>query len=399
MRLPFSTDSVCKAMSSSSSRTVRIVSQQEQATLSKAQKTFNKLIEKIGKQRKALAAWQTTIPLYQQKYDSEFRPLERIFNQRRRELVQVFDQAYADKSLSKTDRAKISEMICAIAAELIAENDDEALKQIYNRYSNTDFDAQAEGENKAIKYMMESMLGIDLGDELDFTSRENMFSGVGEQLKRKLVEEEQKQQADEERRSKRKKSAKASEKEARLRTEEQDVSQSIREVFRKLASALHPDREQDPVERQRKTALMQKVNVAYGNRDLLQLLELQLELEQIDQRAMNSVPEERLKHYNKVLSEQSSELQQELDMIEFPFKASFDFSRSEALSPLKVMALLQMDIREIQQDINALEQDIVSCQNIKSLKRLLKAYRMSQESFFEEDFMNGVNLDSLFKQR
>jgi hypothetical protein len=181
-------------------------------------------------------------------------------------------------------------------------------------------------------------------------------------------------------------SAKELDKEARLQAEEQDVSQSIREVFRKLASALHPDREQDPVEHQRKTALMQKVNVAYGNRDLLQLLELQLEVEQIDQNAMNAVSEDRLKHYNKVLTEQSSELQQEIDSITFGFRANADLPIGFALSPSKVMALLQTDIKGIEQHIADLKQDIAACKNIKSLKQLLKTYQAARESSFDDDF-------------
>lgn len=384
--LTFSTDTVCKAMPSSTSTTVRIVSQKEQSTLSKAQKAFNKLIDKIGKQRKLLAEWQAAFSLYQQKYDSKFRPLVLLYNQRRRELVHALDQAYDNKALSKTDRAEISDIICTIAADLIAEHGDETLKPIYNRHSNTDFDAKLEVENKAFKAVVETMLDIDLGDDFDLSSPEKMFAEVDEQIKRKLLEDEQRQQADEERRSKRKKSAKVADKEARLKAEEQNVSQSIREVFRKLASALHPDREQDPVEHQRKTALMQKVNVAYGNRDLLQLLELQLELEHIDQSAMNAVSENRLKHYNKVLAEQSSELQQEVDRIAFSFKARYDFFPGDAVSPAMVMTLFQEDIRGIQQNTAALKKDIAACQDIKSLKRLLKSYRPSRESLFEDDF-------------
>ena len=57
---------------------------------------------------------------------------------------------------------------------------------------------------------------------------------------------------------------------------------AVREIFRKLASALHPDRETDPGERARKTALMQRANVAYAANDLLGLLELQFEVDQID---------------------------------------------------------------------------------------------------------------------
>lgn len=317
----------------SSSRAIHITMQGERPVLSKAQKTFNRLIKKINGQKEQLSAWQAMIPLHQQQYASEFAPLLQRYNQHRADLVRLFDQAYEDKALSKTDRNKISHIICTVTAELLAEDDDETFKALYNKYSDTDFDMQTEQENKVIKSMMEGMLGIHLDDDVDFSSKEDLMAQVDQQMKKKFAEEEARQEALEERRSKRKKSTRESTRETRREMEQQHVSQSLREVFRKLASALHPDREPDPLERERKTALMQKVNVAYGNKDLLQLLELQLEVEQIDQSALDRIPEDRLKHYNKVLTEQSAELQQELDAVEFSFKARFGFHPDDALSP------------------------------------------------------------------
>lgn len=372
-------------MPTSTSTNVRIVSQAEKTTLSKAQKAFNKLIDKIGKQRKILAAWQTTIPLYQQRFESKYLPVLQRFNQYRRELVFALDQAYDNKALSKADRALISDFLCSIAAELIEELGDETMKPVFNRHSDIDFDALTGDENEIFKSVVENAFGIDLGDPGDFDSPEQMFDKVDALLQKKLMEEERGQQADEGRRSKRKKSAKELAREARQESEEQAVSQSIREVFRKLASALHPDREQDPAEHKRKTTLMQKVNVAYQNRDLLQLLELQLELEQIDQNAMSTVSEDRLKHYNKVLAEQSSELQQEIDMIAYPFAARAGYLPGEALSASKAMLILQSDIREMEQEILVLKKNIASCHNTISLKRMLKSYKDSLESSYDDD--------------
>jgi hypothetical protein len=371
-------------MPSLTSTTVRIVSQSEQSTLSKAQKAYNKLIDKIGKQRKKLADWQATIPLFQQKMESKYGPVSLLYTQCRRELVHALDQAYANKGLSKNDRVLISDFICSVAAEILTEQDDVELKAIYNRHSNFNFDEHTVEEREAIKSMMESTFDIDLGDVRDFSSPDQMFDEVDVLLRKKIMEEAQSQQAEEARPGKRKKSAKELAREARQETEEKAVSQSIREVFRKLASALHPDREQDPAEHKRKTTLMQKVNVAYQNRDLLQLLELQLELEQIDQNAMSAVSEDRLKHYNKVLAEQSAELQQEIDMIAFSFASSAGCLPGEAISPSKVMSLLQSDIRMLEQNIAVLKQNIASCQNTKSLKKLLKAYMSTLDPAYEE---------------
>ncbi len=385
-------------MTHSKSRIVRIVEPKGQSTLSKAQKSFNKLIKKIDAQRERLLAWQNAIPPYQQRYASEFDPLLQTFDQHRVKLVHLFDRAYSDKTLTKHDKAKIKDLICQIATELIA-NGHEELKSIYNKYSETDFDAEADEANEAIKFMMEDMLGVELGDDVDFSSPEKMFAHVDEKMRQKQVQEEQAQQEYEERRSKRKKSAKELAKEAKQQMEEQNVSQSIREVFRKLASALHPDKEQDPAERARKTGLMQRVNVAYGNKDLLQLLELQLEVEQIDQTMINSISEDRLKHYNKVLVEQSSELQHEIDEVEFSFRARFNFSPNGSLSPTKAMEYLQTDIKHIQYDIAMLEQDLASFQQIRNLKGWLKTYRIPRQSFFEDEMFGGMDLDALFKSR
>ena len=98
----------------------------------------------------------------------------------------------------------------------------------------------------------------------------------------------------------------------------------MREVFRKLVSELHPDRETDPVEYARKTEAMQRVNQAYKAGDLLALLEMQLRIEQIDPAALAGLAEERLRHYIHVLEEQSRRLRDELAEFVAPFARMVD---------------------------------------------------------------------------
>jgi len=97
----------------------------------------------------------------------------------------------------------------------------------------------------------------------------------------------------------------------------------VREIFRKLASALHPDRESDTKQREAKTVLMQKVNQACTANDLLTLLELQLRIEQIDASHIANASAQRLKHYNKVLTEQLGELRMEVERVEMGFRVDF----------------------------------------------------------------------------
>lgn len=62
----------------------------------------------------------------------------------------------------------------------------------------------------------------------------------------------------------------------------EDPSVLLRRLFRQLASALHPDREPDEQQRERKTALMAEANRAHGSGDLLALLRLQQQVLQAE---------------------------------------------------------------------------------------------------------------------
>ena len=368
----------------SESKIVRIVDAKEQSILSKAQKLFNKLIKKIDRERKLLASWQDTIPLCQQKYTSEFVPLLQTFNNLKGDLVSLLDNVYADKTFSKTDKATIDKIICSIAEELIIEEDREDLKQIYNKYSQSDFDAEIEEEKEAMKSIMGEVLGVDLEDDIDFSSPEEMMAYISEKVQQQEDQKEHTQQKYQARRKRHKKSAKALAREAKKQEEEKNVSQSLREVYLKLARELHPDREQDAQERERKTALMRRVNVAYSNKDLLGLLELQLEAEQIDEATLQTMSEERFHHYNKVLTEQSLNLQNELFEVELSFRMRFNVLQERALTPQAALHFLQHDMRCLQQDIDGIKNDLRLFQNIKNIKKWLKFYRIPQELLFKE---------------
>ncbi len=372
-------------MKNSESKIVRIVEQNNQTGLSKSQKLFNKLIKKNEEERKLLRAWQTTIPLYQKKYASEFEPQMQAFNVLRTELVHLFDQASADKIFGKNDKEKLQDIICTISAELIIDNDNDELKQIYNKHSKGDFDAESEEQGNAIKSAMEELLGVKLGDEFDLRSPEKMMEHMDEKMREKFEQQEQIEQGRRERQSKRKKSAKTIAKEAKQQEETQNIRQSIQEVYRKLARALHPDREQDPVERDRKTALMQRVNVAYHAKDLLQLLELQLEVEQIDQATINSMTGERLKYYNKILKTQYVELQHEVSAVSISFALRFNIDPEVLSSPIGVLRDLESEIKKIQQQTTLLRKDLDSFkEDVKNIKNYLKSYPDPVSALFEE---------------
>ncbi len=358
---------------------INISGGKNQPHLSKAQLTFNKLIKQIEQARATLADWEAFQAPYQKKFSTQLQPLLKDAEDLQIKIVYALDQASARSGFSKRERTDIADLITDMAQGVLMNRDDEALKAIFNKHSNISFDeVEAEGQAEA-KSILKDMFGMDVGDEVDLRSPESV-------LEHAQAQREAARQAQEEREARRKKSPKQLAKEAQQETDAQQLRQSIREIYRKLASALHPDREPDPLERERKTALMQRVNQAYDKNNLLQLLELQLELEQIDQAAINNVSEERLRHYNQILREQFQELRHEIMRVECTFMDQAQLAPFDTITPKTVMKALITEIAAAQRDIRQLKKDLLAFEAVHTLKAWIRSSRMQSQRDARYDF-------------
>ncbi len=322
-----------------SNRIIHIHDDTEKSVSSKAQQKFNALRKKIEAQKTVLQEWHDAIPKYQHRVHDEYQPLWDSYNAHRIKLVHLLDEAYGDKSFKKTDKAKIKDILTTVTMELISQHGKDELKELYNRYSDTDFDAEYPEQDDFIA-------------EIFYDD------------------------APEERRNHRKKSAKQLEIVAQEKEDAQNMSKSIQAVFRQLVAVLHPDREPDEEERNRKTKLMQRANTAYAKKDLLQLLALQLEIEQINQTQLNTIAENRLRHFNKILQTQLDELNQEIVLVESPFREHLNIPSHLPLSMKQVLKALQDDMNAMKFSITKLKRDIKDLQKPANLKMMLKAYRL-----------------------
>jgi hypothetical protein len=349
---------------------VAIAPELENNELSKAQKTFNQLIKQIEKRRATLMEWEAVAPRVQQRVIEELLPLANTLDNTLTKFVQALDHAHGQKGLTKAERNMLSEIIAEVAGNLAEKLDDEALKAIYNRHADSDFDLEQAAEVDMLKQATEDAFGIDLGDDVE--SLDDLIERTQNQFEQRRLEEEAREQARKERQATRKKNKKATEEKARMAREQTTLS--LREVYRKLASSLHPDRETDLAERERKTALMQQVNQAYEKNDLLKLLELQLELEHIDQAAINNISEGRLQQYNKILKEQIGELDSELAHVQERFCAQFGLDPFAPLTPRTAERSLSTEIAGIKSHIRLVEVDTLLCHDLKKLKANVKRW-------------------------
>lgn len=349
--------------------------------LSKDQKAFNSLIKKIEAKRARLAEWDAAIPLFKQKYVSDILPLEEQERDLQVRLAQALDLAHGRKGLTKGEKRKLGVLIVELAEAVLVHGEHGELKALYNKHSQSDFDAEQAARQEGMKSVLEGILGMDLGEDVDMGSPEDVLKRVESQYWARHGEW---QENEDRREGKRKKSAGEQAREARLAAEEKKLSQSIREVYRKLASSLHPDREADPAEKRRKTELMQRANEAYEKGNLLQLLELQLQLEHIDQAHLAAIGPERLKHYIKILKGQLSELDLEILRVEDEFAAQFGLSPFEKHHPKRILPILQEDVAACEAGLRELQEHLEAADDPTRLKAWLKTITLHRQ--VEADF-------------
>lgn len=360
----------------------------------KAQRMFNRLIEKIEAQRAALAAWQAFLPTFQRRVVTEMEPLQQRCVEARIALAKLLDAAHERAGTTKREQAKLAVLVLDLCEGLLqdCEDADATVVELHDKYSDASLAERKEEQSRFLVDMAETVFGVDLGDGHDLGSPESIRAA----LQNKLAEE---QAAHAERSARaaeskpRYKSAKTLAKEAREAAQAQAATLSVREIYRKLASALHPDRETDATERARKTELMQQVNQAYEKSDLLRLLELQIQAEQIDRAALGSISDQRLGHYNQVLAEQSAQLEHEIDTLTLPFQHQTG-SFGAQLKPETLSRTLDGDIAALRQQLRSIEHDVKRFADRVVLKAWLRGMRVQRRrvsSGLEDDLLDAFD--------
>lgn len=278
------------------------ITRQGRKPLGKAQQLFNRLSAKVQKLRDELAGWSDFETRLRQQVLERLLPLMDEMSLVRRSLILQCAATLAGQVgggvKNAAERRRLTAFLIELCqAHLADAEDDEAIIAVHDRYADRAF-SDLLAEERQWAQAVDEVFGDDF--EEPFGAGWEADASPGEEP---AFAEDDRQSARARRKAERAAAAEGAVREA---------SQSVREVYRKLASALHPDRGTDDAERKRRHQLMQRVNQAYESSDLLGLLTVQLEIEQIDEDHLATVPERRLQQYNQVLREQVKELEQEL---------------------------------------------------------------------------------------
>jgi len=350
------------------------------------QRQFERLVAQIELKRAQLKEWQAYSLRYNQRVLDELEPLRAQLRAAQRQLVGIIDEQLARPSerrpLGRVQRLKLRALLLNLLEGLLTDTRDAALEEIFDRYSDVSRDETLQAEMQSTQTFLEEVMGLDIDAEHGASTPEELLDYAQQKLhERASAKEGEAHERTHQRGAGRGRSggAKSQADEARRAQAAKEVKQSLREVFRKLVSVLHPDRELDPQVRLRKTELMQRVNQAYEANDLLTLLGLQLEIEQINTADLAALSPERLKHYIQILRDQLSEIDLELESCIAPYRETLQrpLGRSVLISDVEhdlsaARARLATAVRE-------LRADLVAFRDPERLRQILKHVEFESE--------------------
>ncbi|TGM77674.1 hypothetical protein EHR01_08700 [Leptospira mtsangambouensis] len=125
----------------------------------------------------------------------------------------------------------------------------------------------------------------------------------------------------------RKKSKAQSEKEKKQLEAERLLSTDINTLFKNLAKLIHPDKEQDPILRERKSKLMTKLSGARDNMNIAEILEIKLQVDELlpNQQTDISFHDSSIKRFVGIIKSKIRELEDSIRQRFFSHPLMADF--------------------------------------------------------------------------
>ena len=336
--------------------------------VSAEQLRFYKLLALSETLTRQMETVSTLAEAHRSAYWGTLRPLEDEREKLMRDMALWLDARLHSKGLSAKQRWMAREMICNLTADLAMEGD-AAMRHLHDTHS---LKTLADEENAALAGMQQFMKKI-LGYALrNMPGAENITSpSFGQQHATAEEIEPARPSCSYVHPTP---PPKRNEKSAAQTIAEQlahDADNTLRTIYRQLVSALHPDREPDAKERERKTALMKEVNTAYERRDLHILLRLQMRVNLSNGHKMAALAREKVIALITLLKERTVVLEQQVYEIQRQMRFEFGLSDYQHISAAVLKRHLMTQKLNLESDIFMISRDLQRVLNDGELKRWL----------------------------
>jgi hypothetical protein len=342
----------------------------DHAKLSPVQKRFNELlarIEVLTHQVQRLQAWSDR---HRHAHVQALYTAAQQARELRKSLLLFLHEQLHSADLTAQQQRMARNKLRSLM-DLLSPLADPQVQALADLYADDEVD-QEEAQELAeaaerVRAKIEAALGQPIDNPSQYRTPEAMVAAGMRQWQRQ-------QEADDDRKAAKRAARKAKNKPVAEKAEVQqtDAKTALRTIYRQLASALHPDREPDEQERQRKTIWMSEVNAAYEKADLSTLMRLQMQVTQVDPQASARMADDKLQAMCLLLKEQVSALEDDLDQMQFRLSRELCIPvRADADEAAMTQALQRMQADQ-RHEVESLESDLRRIAHEAELKRWLK---------------------------
>ncbi|OQP66149.1 hypothetical protein [Niastella populi] len=359
--------------------------------LSKEQQSFNRLVKRIEKLQQQILDETNKLEQLNRLYMKEIFPNVLELGKLKIRVCHLLHKKRSEIKLSAAQSQKLDDILLDFLDDAFSVIEpDDATKELYSQYSDTTYEEELSSQEAAMKEDFTDMLYGRFGIRLD-------PSLLTENMDREKIEAELNKQWEQKEKGKKekRKSKKQQEKEQLEQQKEALKNKSLRSVYVALAKILHPDMEQDEALKIEKEEMMKKVTVAYENRDMIQLLQLEMQWIKNHDESLNSMEGAALNAYILLLKDQVKELEAELDMLylnpAFSAVADFRFANVHvAATEIKRQGRHYYEVnKKLQTDLNQLEHGTKTKAAV--LQCIRDYYSEPGNDFFDEDMLDFLS--------
>ena len=361
----------------------------EDVPLTTAQQLFNQLllhIEEAAGQLERLQAWSDRHRL------AHMQVLYETSNQSvglHKSLLLCLHERLQTVDLTMQQQRIARQQMRRLIAKLTPSSD--AQVQALNELYREDDEAHDTAHESAVAIQhLREKIETAIGQPLHNPS---LYQTPDEVLAAGMRQWQQQQQADEARKAAKRQARKAQRRPLAQQQEAQkhtDATLAIRTVYRQLASLLHPDREMDPTEQQRKTSLMGQVNAAYERRDLTTLLRVQLQVAHVDPQHLARMSNDKLAAMSELLKEQLAALQGDVRQLQSQLTRELGLALDAQFSDEVWTQGLQRIQADRRYALARLEADLQRIQQGSELKRWLKEQALLVKEHAKMQALDGL---------
>ena len=340
--------------------------------LSPAQQRFNKLLARVDNLGHQLQDFGRLADKVRGPHFARMAELERQMDAGKRQMLAFLHERLQRKGLTAAQQKTVREILQNLLPPPGPGDEEDAdlaaLRTIYAPPPSPDDEAtQMEALREQMLDMAQDVMGHALDREAlnGIDSPEELLEALTQQARAHQEAEDERMAA---RRSRRPPTAR----QRQALDQAQDAKAALRSIYRRLASALHPDRETDPGERERKSALMSQANAAYERGDLTALLQLQLQAEQVDEAHIAQMADDKLAALSLLLKEQVATLEGELADAEMHLSSDLGMWVTAGMKEALVSRMLLDEQQALAEVVEQMQEDLERVRDDAQFKRWLR---------------------------